>query len=479
MKKTIHTMLVLLVFALFTFSNSQAQTQFGNAINDSLSALSLPIGYTRIGDQDYFGLRIQPQLRFGKLGFGLNIPILFKVNRDNQQSDVRNEEYESGTGSFRLLSYLRYGMKDKDKLFLRFGALDQLRLGQGLLVNNFSNGTSFERRKVGLLFDVRPVDLIGVEGFYSDFNGFNNLVAIRPYVRPFANSLSDVTSSIQFGVSFLRDADKNRFDSTGKRQDTRIVKDGVTAVSIDGGITVAKSETVELRLYGQYAMLNKSQALEDSVKAYLQVLSDAEITPTGAIADGYKAGSGFSIGAEAKFKIAEEKFDLQIRLERLFYSEHFLPQFFDALYEIDKDAKLFQLANAPQIQGSYGSMTLTFFEKLKITGALQIPDKVTNETPALIQFNASANDFPIKGLTLSGNYLKGNLGNLADAFSLDERSLLTAGIRYQLLSIFMVGADYRWTFARIEEDGINKFKATTYVTPYFGLYIPLGKNNKE
>jgi hypothetical protein len=43
----------------------------------------------------------------------------------------------------------------------------------------------------------------------------------------------------------------------------------------------------------------------------------------------------------------------------------------------------------------------------------------------------------------------------------------------------MFGADYRWTFARVEVDGIDTFEATKYITPYFGIYIPLGSDKKE
>lgn len=473
MKKNIYLFLFTALF--WMIPDAQAQTQFGGTLNDSLSAFQIPVGYTRIGNQDYFGFRIQPQLRLGKLGFGINIPVLFKVNKDNEDNTVRNEEYQNGSGSFRLLSYFRYGVRDKHKLYFRFGELDQLRLGQGFLVNNYTNGTSFERRKVGIIFDVKPKEFLGVEGFYSDFNGFSNLFLIRPYVKPFVNAKSAVASSIQFGVSFLKDGDVNRYDSTGARQDTRIVGDGFSALSVDGGVTVSKSDLFQLRLYGQYAILNKSQALQDSINNYLLENPDA----TGPIANGYSAGSGFSIGADAQITVVPEQFDVRIRLERLFYSEHFLPQFFDAVYEIDKDAKIWRLANAPQIQGTYGSLTATILKKLTITGSLQIPDQVTDASPAFIRLSTSANDFPIKGMTIHGNYIKGNLGNLADAFTLDNNALLMAGFRYHFLKLFMIGADYRWTFARVEVDGIDTFEATKYITPYFGIYIPLGSDKKE
>ncbi len=468
-------MAIIFLFTCFFIQENIAQTRFESAVNDSLSAFQLPIGYTRIGGQDFFGFRIQPQFKLGKLGIGINIPVLFKVNRDDSENNLRNEEFGNGTGSLRLLTYIRYGMQNKDKLYFRTGALDQLRLGQGLLINNYSNETSFERRKVGILFDVRPIEQFGVEGFYSDFNGFNNLLSLRPYFRPFTKSKNNVFSSVELSGSWVRDADNNRFDETGQRQDTRIVGAGFNAYALDASAKIIKSELLELTVSAQYASLGKSNALQDSITSFIAANPDAQ----GSIIERYGAGTGFSIGADAIVGILDKKLSVEMRLERLFYSEHFLPQFFDIIYEIDKDAKLWRLGSAPQVQGTYGSLTATISEKFNVTASLRIPDQVTDASPALVQFGTSAKDFPIKGLTFYGNYVKGNLGNLADAFTLDERALLTAGFRYELLGIFMIGTNYLWTFARVTEDGIDDFKATRYVTPYFGLYISFDKEKKN
>ena len=158
-----------------------------------------------------------------------------------------------------------------------------------------------------------------------------------------------------------------------------------------------------------------------------------------------------------------------MRIERLTYSEHYLPQFFDFSYELNKDAKIFATTEAEQKAGIYGSLTGHILKTVKLGGALMIPDQISAETPAIVQVNADAERVADK-FSLHGIYLKGNLADLRDAFKLDERSIAKVRFIYHLNKFLAAGLDYYWAFTPA---GDGSYKATKYISQYFGWSIKL------
>ncbi|MDH5475033.1 MAG: hypothetical protein OEX22_05020, partial [Cyclobacteriaceae bacterium] len=164
-------------------------------------------------------------------------------------------------------------------------------------------------------------------------------------------------------------------------------------------------------------------------------------------------------------KVAGNLFRFDTRIERLMYKDNYLPQFFDAMYEINKDEKIYSLGTATTSSGIYGTLGISIIDKIRVTGALLLPDNVSAETPALVRLQLETSEL-IDNLTLSGSYIRGNLTNLNDAFALDERSLANANLAYEIASFLIIGGEYRWTFARVEDGTIQ---ATDYFRPYIAL----------
>lgn len=474
--------LALIFLSLFTGWNQSAQAQFTSFGEDSISQVRAPLGYVRVGDENLFGLRIQPEFRLWKLGIGFDIPLFFSLD----DGSFRTEEYRNGSGFFRLVRYIRYGRKDRDKFYFRMGALDNNYLGFGYLMNNYTNAPSFERRKIGISYDVRFKKIFGLEGAFTDLSGFSNLWAFRPYVQPFAESNLPMLKSLEIGLSYITDHDKNEFNAAGDQIDTRLVRDGISAFGADVGLKLLQSDFITLNSFVQFGHLTRNNALRDSINNIVDfcsragVISDSLIAVCNAAqeASDYDAASGFSLGLEAKMKVILNILNLDVRLERLFQGAHYQSQFFDAVYEIDKDAKIASLANTAAINGTYGTLTATILNKLTVSGGLRIPDRVSVERPALVQLGLQGDEI-IPNVIVRAYYVKGDLDNLGDAFKLDERSLLTARFAYRLTSYLVAGVDYRWTFAQfLNDDGIEQYKATRYIMPYFGLNYPLGKKNR-
>ncbi|TAF67343.1 MAG: hypothetical protein EAZ55_03230 [Cytophagales bacterium] len=459
----------LIIFSCVSLSSWRAFAQAPSIIQqDSANVLRLPFGFTSIGEESFIGFRLQPELAFGKMGVGLDVPLLFST----QDGSFRTQEFQDGlTGVLRMVRYFRYGQKKRDKVYFRIGDLTGSYLGTGILMNNYTNSPSFERRKVGITFDVRPTDIFGIEGTYSDFRGFN-LLAIRPYFRPLATTDIPILKTLEIGGSFVTDYTPEAVAANGELASTRFVKKGMNAFGGDISLTVLSNSFIDVRIFGQYSVLAKSDTLNNYFNREIADSLAAGRPIRGALSDGYDAGTGLSLGASARINFIADIFNLEARLERLWYSDHFLPQFFDAVYEIDKDAKMLALGRAKGINGIYGSLSAVFLNKVKVTGGLQIPDVVTAETPAFFFMNLDAKDF-IPKIMVTGNYVKGGITNLEDAFTFDNRSLANLRVAYRLNKYLVVGADYRWTFAKVNENGVERFQATSMVMPYVGLDYPL------
>ncbi len=407
------------------------------------SMMTMPVGYTRIGDQNFISMRLQPELAFGKFGLGLDIPLLF--NTDN--GELRTEEYEHGVGPLRIVRYLRYGVKHKDPVYVRVGDLTGAYLGYGLIMYNYTNAVSFEQRKIGVNYDLNYDQRFGLEGIYSDFDGFN-IFGVRPYARPLKTSDIPVLKTTEIGVTYITDGDKN----------PRV--QGVTEVGADIGVTVLETKMLQILPYIEYARILKNNDVDDSAD----------------VADlGYKAGQGLGLGVLFKFNFIADVFNMGMKVERRFYSDHFVPQYFDAVYEIDKDAKAYSLIGTEGVQGTYGEIYGNVINKVQIIGGINIPDKLKKTNGAFIHLGMYAPEL-IPRVVINGAYDKGYLDDLGDAFKLDERSLAHVLVAYKLYPFLLTGVDYKWTFARKES---GKVKATKYVTPFVGLQFQLPVGDRK
>lgn len=454
-------LLLLSILSIFLYAgNLQAQednlfygfdNSFENLSNpDSISLFTGSFAFARIGGENYAGARFQPELNLGKVGVGFDLPLYFNL----ESGELYSDEFKNGSGILRLISYVRYGRKKKDPVFIKVGQLRGESLGYGSLLNNYNNSPSFEKRKVGVSYDFRIKKVVGIEGLYSDFNLESfNLFAIRPYVRPFGDSGIPVLKTLDFGISYISDKDRtNRFgDDTGKNE---FLSDGMKAYGFDMGITFINSNFINITGYTHFSKLTKIKS--DSLARYHQAIPPSQ---------GYGAGKGMGIGVNANMNVVGNFFRLNSRIERLWYTDNYLPQFFDAHYEINKDAKIAALGDAKNKQGIYGSLTASLMDKVLVGGNLLLPDNVSEETPATMQLNLKTKDLFDK-IIIEGYYTKANLVDFGDAFEFDDNSLALIRFAYKISPIIATGIDYKWTWNK-QDDG--SFKADNSVMPYVAL----------
>lgn len=457
MKNFTQTILAIVFCALLWSQTAQSQVNFEfessiNNINqlDSISMFSAAFGYARIGGQNYAGVRLNPELKLGKVGIGFDIPVYFNLDG----GDFYTDEFKDGTGVLRMISYLRYGRKKKDPVYIKVGQLAGEQIGYGGLVNNYNNSVSFEKRKTGISYDICVKKTYGVEGMYSDFNtGSFNLFAIRPYVRPFGASDIPVVKTLDMGFTYVADKDKTkRFDES--KDINHFLEDGMKAWSVDMGLTLVNSSVFNLSGYAHYSQLRKVES--DSLKSYFA----ASETLTS-----YDKGTGMGIGLNANMKIIGNLFKLNARIERLWYSDNYMPQFFDAMYELNKDAKIKRLGNAEKQEGIYASLNASILDKIIIGGNLLLPDDISETSPAFMQLHLKTKDL-FDRILIEGSYSKGNLTKLDDALKFDENSLALMRFAYKISPFLYTGIDYRWAW--IEKEN-GDFKIDNSVMPYVAL----------
>jgi hypothetical protein len=484
--KVLGALLLLLVLPFMAMSqeDNKPVNEFGgfdvsNPMNQQSSFGAL-LGYTDIGGEKFVGMRIQPEFVFGKLGFGLDIPFLFSV----PDFKLRTDEYKDGVGLLRMIRYVSWGVKKRDPIYIRFGDLSDSYIGYGILLDNYTNSISFEKRKMGLSWDILVKNLVGVEGLYSDLDFTSpNLLALRPYVKPLGRTSIPVAKTLDIGFTFITDHDQTYLQTDSVRiQNNKFLDKGMKAWALDMGIIPINRTFLQLRAYMQYGKLvkNNSALLQDSIASYLTMARNRAENPisvddSASIAN-YKGAGGFSIGVDLRLKAAGDVFRLDAKLERLWYKQYFMPQFFNASYEMNKDMRIFGLATANGKSGTYGALSITAMEKIMVGGSLMIPDNSSETNPAMLTLNLDASRLMEKFI-LTAYYIKGGLTGVKDAFKLDDRSLLSARVAYRMYKFLVIGMDYKWTWAKLED---GSFKTINYVSPYFGIQIPLalGKNKE-
>ncbi len=415
--------------------------------------------FTQIADENYVGLSLQPEFAIWKIGVGLNIPILYGL----ESQKIRTEMFKDGVGLARVFTYIRYGVQKVDPVYVKVGTLNGTMIGFGGLVNNYTNSTSFEKRKLGAHWDINYKGFGGVEGMYSDFDpGSTNLFVLRPYVRPLSFLDIPIVRTLEFGTTIVSDKDQTEIplsDSTSFSY--TYTAGGIGAFGLDAGLNLLNVPFIQIDAFLNWSKLKLAQGgLEDSI---------ASFTPNyETLADGYEDGTGFSYGINFRFNFIADVMMTDIRIERLNYSEHYLPQFFDTNYELSKDGKILSTLSAASQQGIYGSLTGHIMQKARLGGSLLLPDEVTDSSPAVIQLYGNVDRLADK-FSLYASYFKGNLDDLGDAFSFDERSVAQVRFIYHLNRFLATGVDYYYYWEFNPEAG--RFKATQYVSPYFGLSI--------
>jgi len=149
-----------------------AVTLFAQDI-DNPHALEKPgttgsIGTVTINGKVYNQLSLRPEIPIGKLGIGLDVYLYF----NDEGMYWESWDFSTGEAAYRSIIdkiyYLRWGQPGDDLYFMA-GALPSATLGQGILVNNYSNIMEYPQvRQIGLKLQAKVAG-VGMEILHSNF----------------------------------------------------------------------------------------------------------------------------------------------------------------------------------------------------------------------------------------------------------------------------------------------------------------------
>lgn len=381
----------------------------------ALGVIGGELGATVIDGEVYWVVRFRPELALGKFGIGLDIELLM-----NDDEGVRDNDWDASHKWVRLIRYVRYGHRF-DPLYARVGALDDVVVGHGFIVNHYTNWYDEDYRRLGFDFGASSKS-IGIEAFSSNLGRWE-IVGSRGWLAPFSWLTTSFAGRVRVGGTVAADVDPDEDAKTD---------DEVVVAGADVELPLLYGPPLRLYLYADHA----------------QILDHGQ-------------GQGIGIGGElGRFMGISE---IQARLERRFLGDHFLPAYFDAFYGVERFQEMYDssldsmfvirkdgiLETIERGKAVYGELRGVVLGLVSLFGSYQYTDNRSHS--GILHLEASLEGF--KGLVdLRGRIDKSSIEKFSDIFEADERTLLEGEIGYRLNLYSMLYVRYRRTF-QLQGDG--------------------------
>ena len=395
---------VFLVFAFFTLliTNifAQSPVKYPQNINQYKSQKSyqmgLGIGSVTLNGKRYNQISLRPEFSIGKLGIGLDMYVYL-----DEKGNIREGDWDEFSDYLKKIYYIRWG-NPNDSLYARAGALEDVTMGYGILMDGYANTIQYPQvRNVGIHAGMK-FPKFSWEAFVADINELDNpgLLGLRSTLTPF-----DDIFPIKFGASFVMDGnpyaglidndgdgvpqqldiydgDDNQFltklrnnpglvnDLRKLRQggqeipDSSVIKNGLPkigdydkkpakAIAIDASYPILKMDNFVMDMYGQAASFLSDQKISAE--------NDANFEPGWGYAfPGFRAEIMKNITAKVEYRYADK---------------HFLFNFWNRNYDFErvqiKNTNIYtkqemKLYNPNPAKGIYGSIRAELFDWVRI-----------------------------------------------------------------------------------------------------------------
>lgn len=294
-----------------------------------------------------------PDISFGKFGIGLDLSIRFKLYPEPDQAmeiypgDWVPDYHDNGKTFLDVylpkILYVRYGLKGEDPLFVKLGSIDDLTLGNGFIVGEYSNMRFMPEQRIfgldfgidGKLFDLPYVGFEALTGNLAQFD----VIGGRLFARPLIGTEIPIVKNMQVGFTAAIDREPDLYDETLADADPIAVYGADVTVPIIGGKTFP-----------------------------LAAFADLAFEPNGTV--------GGMLGAGGRI-IGIFTYGAQLRV----LQDGFIPVYFDANYDLYRSKKYAYMQDDSQTDGSafvgwYASLGTTLIEdKLVFKASLDGPFK--------------------------------------------------------------------------------------------------------
>ena len=431
--------------------------------------LAFEVGSITIDGTTYAKAVVQPEFELGDFRMGLYLPVIYQDNLFDPTSWYKpagNNEWSFGTDQtdlgpilldivsdlFLKIKYIQYG-DNGDSFYLKFGNLDNMTIGHGILMYNFANNNEFPAvRKVGLNTGMR-FENFGFEAVVDDAADPSIFGGRLVYI-PFGSGFP-----LGFGLSAITDINPDsELETTPELFDT-VVLNG----AFDIGLPL---DMLGLTLFADIAALT----MYDAAGWHLETVYNT------AEPDILKALNNFGISTG----VYGDLFDfLDYRLEYRLNKGLFRPAFYGSSYLADKTTYFNDLTTFTQdpslesyqkiTMGVYGELSANIFDIVTLEGGYLWPwafDGATLDLSARDYFHIAAylmpDVIPVAGIYGSVSYTRTGLNtSIADAaggadFMLfDESTVFTGELVYPFDDSLDIALQFSTALRRDEYGNID------------------------
>ena len=412
----------------------------------------------------------EADLRFGKLTFGLGVPLALQIYDGNlidgedpeagfdDAGAFRKEDWDEPGEYVRFIRYLTWGRKE-DNIYFSLSQLGTNSLGHGALMRRYSVNIDPDSTRVSGQLDM-----------YNDYAGFEvmtnsivdwELFGALAFVKPLSFFMDHpMARSMSIGVTYVGDRaapvrveteSTNPFYVVGDSRPSVLNDAFVHAVGVDVEFKVFKSDTVDLKPYIDYSWMMPQ-------------------SPSGDLVMDPEGGGGFTLGLLGRFNLGSDPVHaFRLVAEFRSFSANYLPGYFDTFYEVHKFAASQRIKQAaadtnrlPATKfeeifvtrkgddrhlGFYLEFNYSMVGNLAMTFALEGSDaNLGNNFMAHLEVPA------LDWLQFFASYHQRAMDSLGDLFDMDasDKVLFTAA-RLRLLPFLFINARYHYTL-RLKDD---------------------------
>jgi len=161
----------------------------------------------------------RPEVAFGKLAVGLDLTFRFKFASGSTTSfEIYEPDWIPQPGKTTILDvylpkllYVRYGFQGIDPFYFKAGSISDFNLGNGLIMDNYSNMLFLPQRRifgmqVGVDGNLFGFPYVGIEALSGNLAKFD-VIGGRVYIRPLAFMNKSLFGRLQVGAIGVYDRD--------------------------------------------------------------------------------------------------------------------------------------------------------------------------------------------------------------------------------------------------------------------------------
>lgn len=436
--------------------------------------LSGGLGIERLGEDWFARLDLALAFDFEKFGFGLQLPVRFRVIDEDPQNDddllgiIRLEDWDSVADVLKVVRYVYVGQKNrKGPYYFRLGALTDLTFGHGTIVHRYRNDVDVNRWRVGAEAQGR-IGAFSAQAFVGDLTD-PYLTGIRATVRPLELAFGKgPLLGLEVGASLVLDANAPlsnclvRTDPGAPMDSAGACVDPRNAGALGPEATFATLLDDQGRPISAASRAAPIVGLEVGYPIFdsgpLSITPYVDLNKITAVQDGWGLHAGVLWNVSVPMVI--DTLMVDVRTEYRAVSQDYRGPYVNATYEIERYESLratptafgtpsklsFLCGGTGECTGG-GPLRHGYFvevlaglpewifvggELLDYTGAQQDGTfRLTLEVPAL------------EAVQLQASYFRVGVRDLGDLFAIDDRSAVIARARVPIQTFFNI--DVEWT----------------------------------